>query len=153
MTAWAPVTALCGVVVGSIVTFVGQSLTRRQTSALSIAQQKAALRTDRSDAIHGLLEVAATIYEIAEVRGHGDKVEIDDRIRATQQQLEFKRRCIDLICTAELRSAADEYAAKLFWLLVEGPAKGDKLYDYAEPEEKNFYEVARKELYAPKVSD
>ena len=134
-------------------TFVGQWLTRRQTSALSIAQQKAALRTDRSDAIHGLLEVAATIYEIAEVRGHGDKVEIDDRIRATQQQLEFKRRCIDLICTVELRSAADEYAAKLSWLLVEGPAKGGKLYEYADPEEKNFYDVARQELYAPKVSD
>ena len=149
----APITALCGVVVGSIVTFVGQWLTRRQTSALSIAQQKAALRADRSDAIHGLLEVAATIYEIAEARGHADKVEIGDRIRATQQQLEFKRRCIGLICTAELRSAADEYAAKLSWLLVEGPAKGGKLYEYADPEEKNFYDVARQELYAPKVSD
>ena len=108
---------------GSIVTFVSQFLTRRQTSALSIAQQKAALRRDRRDAIHGLLEVAATIYEIAEARDEGAKVEIDQRIRATQQQLEFKRRCIYMICRPELRSAADEYASKLFWLLVEAPEK------------------------------
>ena len=149
----APIAALCGVVVGSIVTFVGQFLTRRQMSAVSIAQQKAALRADRSDAIHGLLEVAATIYEIADNRNEGDKVEIDDRIRATQQRLEFRRRSIDLICRPELRSAADEYTAKLFWLLVEGPEKGGNLNEYADPEEKNFYEAARKELYAPKVSD
>ena len=110
----APIAALCGVVVGSIVTFVGQFLTRRQMSAVSIAQQKAALRADRSDAIHRLLEVAATIYEIADNRNEGDKVEIDDRIRATQQRLEFRRRSIDLIYRPELRSAADEYAAKLF---------------------------------------
>jgi len=135
------------------VAFIGQSLTRRQTSALSIAQQKAALRADRRDAIHGLLEVAATIYEIADNRHDGDKVEADDRIRATQQQLEFRRRSIDLICRPELRSAADEYTAKLFWLLVEGPEKGGNLNEYADPEEKNFYEAARKELYAPKVSD
>jgi hypothetical protein len=153
VTALAPVTALCGVVVGSIVTFIGQFLTRRQTSALSVAQQKADLRRDRRDAIHGLLEVAATIYEIAEARDEGAKVEIDERIRATQQQLEFKRRCIDMICRPELRSAADEYASKLFWLLVEGPEKGGNLYEYADPEEKNFYEAARQELYAPKVSD
>ena len=138
---------------GSIVAFIGQSLTRRQTSALSIAQQKAALRADRRDAIHGLLEVAATIYEIADNRHDGDKVEADDRIRATQQQLEFRRKCIDLICRPELRSAADEYTAKLFWLLLEGPGKGGNLYEYADPEEKNFYEAARKELYAAKVSD
>ena len=149
----APITALCGVVVGSIVTFVGQFLTRRQMSAVSIAQQKAALRADRSDAIHGLLEVAATIYEIADNRNEGDKVEIDDRIRATQQRLEFRRRSIDLICRPELRSAADEYAAKLSWLLVEGEEKGGNLYEQADPEEKNFYAVARQELYAPKVSD
>jgi hypothetical protein len=140
-------------VVGSIVAFIGQSLTRRQTSALSIAQQKAALRADRRDAIHGLLEVAATIYEIADNRHDGDKVEADDRIRATQQQLEFRRKCIDLICRPELRSAADEYASKLLSLLVEGVPKGDNLYEYADPEEKNFYNVARQELYAPKVSD
>jgi hypothetical protein len=151
VTALAPVTALCGVVVGSIVTFIGQFLTRRQTSALSIAQQKADLRRDRRDAIHGLLEVAATIYEIAEARDEGAK--IDERIRATQQQLEFKRRCVDMICRPELRSAADEYASKLFWLLVEGPEKGGNLNEYADPGEKNFYGAARQELYAPKVSD
>jgi hypothetical protein len=153
VTALAPVSALCGVVVGSIVTFVGQSLTRRQTSALSIAQQKADLRRDRRDAIHRLLEVAATIYEIAETRNEGDKVEIDHRIRAAQQQLEFRRRCIDLICRPELSSATDEYTTKLSSILVEGVPREANLYEYAEPEEKNFYDVAREELYAPKVSD
>jgi hypothetical protein len=153
VSAFAPVTALCGVVVGSIVTFIGQFLTRRQTSALSVAQQKADLRRDRRDAIHDLLEVAATIYEIAEARAKGDQVAIDQRIRATQQQLEFKRRCIGMICRPELRSAADAYASKLSRLLAVGPERGGDLYEYANPEEKIFYEAARQELYAPKVSD
>jgi hypothetical protein len=118
-----------------------------------LPNRKPALRADRGDAIHGLLEVASIIYEIADNRHGGDKVEIDDRIGATQQQLEFRRRCIDLICRPELCSAADEYASKLSWLLVEGFPKGGNLYEYADPEEKNFYDVARQELYAPKVSD
>jgi len=52
-------------VVGSIVAFIGQSLTRRQTSALSIAQQKADLRKDRRDAINEFLEAAERVYALA----------------------------------------------------------------------------------------
>lgn len=153
LTAWGPATALCGVVVGSIVAFIGQSLTRRQTSALSIAQQKADLRRDRRDAINEFLEAAERIYGLATTQRKEERELVTPEKIGAEAELWFRQKCIDVVCSPDLRSAAYEYAKTLLGILWGGVPEGVKLRDYTSNAEVAFFNLARQELYAPKVSD
>jgi hypothetical protein len=64
LTPWAPAIAVSGVLVGAMLTFVTQWLTRRQASELSIAQQKASLRNDRREAIYNFISTAEHVHQI-----------------------------------------------------------------------------------------
>jgi hypothetical protein len=106
-------------VLGVVVTFIGQALTRRQTSALSIAEQKAALRNDRREAIFAFIDIARTVYVIAQQREEkGAPFDIDDKVRAMDHQLWFSAQCIDVLCTDEFRTATEEYTSTLYGHLL-----------------------------------
>jgi predicted transcriptional regulator len=79
LTPWSPAIAFGGVALGVVVTFIGQALTRRQTSALSIAEQKAALRNDRREAIYHFIAAAQRVYAMA-------TIEVGDSVEAARAQ-------------------------------------------------------------------
>lgn len=154
LTPWAPAIALAGVVLGVVVTFIGQILTRRQASILSVDNQKAALRSDRREAIYRFLEAAAPVYELVSVKAEYSDLEFRDKMDKAQADLWFRQRCIDVVCRPELRKAASRYAKTLEQVLFRGlPTEGLILGDYIADFERDFFDLARKELYAPKVSD
>jgi hypothetical protein len=153
VTAWAPATALCGVVVGSIVTFVGQSLSRRQTSSLSIAEQKAGLRKDRREAIYNFLQAAQTAYAVATTESSIEQGLITSKKTSVEAELLFRQKCIDVLCRPELRAAASQYAGAINNILWGYKPEGVKISQYIADIENAFFDIARKELYAPKVSD
>lgn len=153
LTPWAPAIAVGGVVLGIAVTSVTEAMRRRQTSALSIAEQKAALRNDRREAIFAFIDATQRVFQIAASRQRGERFEPDDTTREAEHDLYFRQNCIDVLCSDELRSAADMYASKMFWILMEPFPEEANLYDHAHDEEKKFFILARKELYAPNVSD
>jgi hypothetical protein len=132
------------VVLGVVVTFIGQALTRRQTSALSIAEQKAALRNDRREAIFAFIDIARTVYVIAQQREEkGAPFDIDDKVRAMDHQLWFSAQCIDVLCTDEFRTATEEYTSTLYGHLLNTNFNTGELSDYELDEETKWYELAR----------
>jgi hypothetical protein len=140
-------------VVGSIVTFVGQSLTRRQTSALSVAQQKADLRRDRREGIYAFLEAAQRVYALSTTQAKEDRQLATDKTIGAEAELLFRQKCMDVVCGPELRSAATEYARVLIDTLSGFHPEGMKIEEYIANAEYAFFDLARQELYAPKVSD
>jgi hypothetical protein len=164
LTPWAPAIAVGGVLVGIVVTFITGWLTRRQTSALSIAEQKAALRNDRREAIYTFIQAAERVRATAQtptedistitssvtlVRSY--EREVRERRAEAEAELLFRQKCIDVVCRPDLRSAAGEYATQLILFLTGGARSLDR-NEYVAADDA-FFDLARKELYAPKVSD
>lgn len=168
---WAPVIALSGVVLGAAVTAAGQWSTRRQNSVLSIENQKATLRTDRREAIYSFIQAVekarAVTAQFPTFGPKGEPKEILDRLHTVSAEMWAKRGCLEVICRPALSDAATEYAQKVEALAMMTIAEGLMSDDYdinikTEPDpqieahnlaEKRFFDEARKELYAPKVTD
>lgn len=140
---------LIGVVLGSLGTFIGQWLTRRQNSVLSVEQQRANLRADRREAIHGFIKSAATAKSYREnapsESRHYEEVIAD---------LWFHASCIQLVCSSNLSDAAGHYM-QLLIVAVCDRLGVDDYETVSESEtkigegESRFFELAREELYAP----
>jgi len=153
VNSWAPLPALCGVVVGSVVTFVGQFLTRRQTSSLSIAQQRAELRKDRREAIYQFLQAAQRVHAIATSDPDTEEALKTSGKIAAEADLLYRQKCVDVVCRPELRTAANQYANALNGILWSGKIESKKAFENIAQAEQTFFELARTELYARKVSD
>lgn len=153
LTPWAPAIALGGVALGSVVTFVGQSLTRRQASALSIEEQKAALRNDRRDAIYQFIKAAESVDTLASTQNPEERPNLTDLKTDVETELWYRQRCIDVVCRREVRVAAQHYTVALLDILWGGIPAGVKLREHVARHEDAFLDLARTELYAPKISD
>jgi hypothetical protein len=171
LTPWAPAIAVGGVVLGIFVNSVTGSLTRRQNSALSVAEQKAALRNDRREAIYNFIQAVEKARAVtAQFPAFGPKGEpkgILDDLHALSAEMWARRGCLEVICRPALSAAATEYAQKVEALAMMTIAEGLMSDDYEfkvstkpDPEmelhnaaEKKFFSEARKELYAPNITD
>lgn len=168
---WAPVIALAGVALGAGMTAASQWSNRRQNSALSIENQKADLRADRREAIYNFVQAVEKARAItAQFPAFGPKGEpkgILDELHAVSAEMWARRGCLEVICRPALSAAATEYAQKVEALAMMTIAEGLMSEDYdinisTEPDpemeahnlaEKRFFDEARKELYAPNITD
>lgn len=154
LTPWAPLIALGGVALGSAVTFIGQWLTRRQTSELSIAGQKAALRDDRREAIYSFLQAVQGCHDVImreernKDRSFSGDIDLHERARAIGE-LWFRLACIKMMCRQDLVLAANACAETLSKAIGsdgEALSRVDRI-------EAELTIAARLELYSAEVFD
>lgn len=114
LTPLGPAFTVTGVVVGAVLVFVTQWMSRRQTNALAIAEQRAALRTDRHTAINDFIEVVQRIRVLESrfpiVGKIGNPREIAEETQKLLAEMWFRRGCLEVVCRPTLYEAALEYA-------------------------------------------
>jgi len=147
ITSWSPIVGLGGVALGAVGTWITQWLTRRQTSALSIAAQKAALREDRRKAIDNFLESVQVVDEIADAKYHGAHLDVGEGRRAVHDMW-FRQKCLDVVASKELCSVTLIFAERMASAVWDGcPPAYKTIFAYMTEERDKFLRAAKAELY------
>jgi hypothetical protein len=114
LTPLGPAFGVTGVVVGAVLVFVAQWLSRRQNSALAIAEQRAALRVDRHKAINDFIEVVQRIRVLESRFPIIGAIEnprgISDDTQTLLAEMWFRRGCLEVVCRPAVYEAALDYA-------------------------------------------
>ena len=123
----ATVLPLAGVALGTAGTLLGQRMTTRADLQRATAERSAAVRAERKDAIIGYLAAAENIEQLrgASAGGHHqvDKADLAERAHA----LWLAKKLIELVCSADLAQAAQDYTRALdstTWALADQGWKG-----------------------------
>ncbi|MWA01426.1 hypothetical protein F8568_013745 [Actinomadura sp. LD22] len=151
----ASLASLSGVVVGAVIAAGGsywtQRLLSRESTARARADRLAALRAERKEALREFME-AAQAMERASHRRFRD-APLDSDTGDVTHRFWYLQRCLDLLCSPELRTAARAYAERLDAALWhERPADGTH-EDFLREARETFLQAARKELGIPELEE
>lgn len=147
----ATILPLAGVALGSAGTLLGQRMTTQADLQRATAERTAAQRTERKDAIIGYLAAAECIEQLRGTSASGqhqaDKADLAERTHA----LWLAKKLIELVCSADLAQAAQDYTRALdstTWALADQGWKGaSRALSPREHELRvEFMETARREL-------
>lgn len=171
---WGPLIGVGGALVGVLLTNFNQWAVRRQNSALSIESQKADLRTDRREAIYEFIRAVEKARALADrlpkFGPKGDANEVLGELHTVSAEMWARRGFLEVTCRPALVAAATSYAQEVEGFAMMTIAEGLMSEDYdvsqlnlaAVPDaklvavrdtERIFFNEARKELYAPKITD
>jgi len=150
-TVSATILPLAGVVLGTAGTLLGQRFVTHADARRDALQRAGAQRAERKEAIIGFLSAAERIEAIrtnvADDLSHAGDVEIGDLTHA----LWLAKKVIELVCSAEVAQAAQDYTRELdrcTWKLKRSDWKGNS--PDLSPRERelrvDFMEAARREL-------
>lgn len=137
---------LGGAAVGVVGTLVVQWLSRRQTSALSLAARKSALRDDRRDAIYAVLEAVQEVDRHVDSRTQGRDYD-PDLARVALHHLYYRQKCLNIIASDALSEAVDGFTHQMH-VAVHDPPTDRNIYEFMKEKRQLFMKIARQELYS-----
>lgn len=135
---------LAGTIVGMVGTILGQRIAAESAEKRERLQRRAALRVERKVAIDLFFEAAQeTERAAAETR------QLSDSERGlVAQKLWFRHKQLTLICSDDLREAADNLANLLGPCLWHGAPEWKKVFEVTLAESRAFHRIATSELAA-----
>lgn len=135
---------LIGVALGAAGAFAGQFLAMRETKKEAATAAAAVLRAERKEFLLEFLEAcqraerAAEHYFFAGERAK-DAAELTHRVW-------FCQKCIALVASPNVQSAAEEFARALTTAVHDGTPKGVRISDFLRDKRDRFLDAAAAEL-------
>jgi hypothetical protein len=139
---------IAGVVVGAAGAIVQQYMITRESKRASKAAARAALRSERKEAVLAFLAICQRVEGAAEARAFGREPSGD--LDALKQDLWYQQKCIELVAGNSVRSAAFTYAKWLTTAIFDDAPTGAAIFDFIAQQRLPFINAAQTELEIPR---
>jgi hypothetical protein len=158
-----PWAALAGVVIGAVLTFLGQSSSRKQRYELSVVERKMSVRADLMKAIYGFLDSVQHIEELLDAQyldlQAGQPWSPPDHTKITKvHRMWFQQKCLQVVGSEGLREASRALTLTMEGLVLYEPPPKVREPNYRiwmnedrRRDSADFQAEARIQLFPPEI--